>query len=198
MNPQQLDAYNRFKLCSERKRVLDILSLDDVRGEETNFFTHWLFQQLNDILLLGALVQPEITWTADALGESILGDTSTPLKDGHESCTIRLHPTLRCYIKPEYTCKGQSLLEERLGTISHKLLHDFVMQFACFRCNTDNHCCHGRAWQRITKATEEESLRMLGVEVILDRLTGMLCDRENDHQGQGFNDVEAWGFLESL
>jgi hypothetical protein len=44
MDPQQLDAYNRFKLCSERKRVLDILSLADVRGEETDVLTQWLFE----------------------------------------------------------------------------------------------------------------------------------------------------------
>jgi hypothetical protein len=198
MDPQQLDAVNRFRLCSERGRVLDMLSLDDIRGgDETDALTQWLFEQLNDLFFFGVLKKASIVWTGE-LDNHTLGDCTTGLNDGHEFCDIRLHPTLRHHIKAEYVRKGQSLTEERLGTIIHELLHGFLEQYACHRCYINNYCCHSRAWQRIAKAIEEESVRLLGVEVDLNRLMSMLYDRDNHHKDQTIHDVEACGFLESL
>jgi hypothetical protein len=189
MDPQQLDAVNRFRLCSECSRVLDMLSLDDIRSDETDALTQWLFEHLKDIFFFGALKKPSILWTAE-LDSTILGDTNTGLSDGHELCNIRLHPTLRGQIRSEFIRKGQSLAEERFRTILHELLHGFLMQYACHQCHVDNHCCHGRAWQRIAKAIEEESLRLLDVEVDFDRLGSLLCDRDsNTHQDQSIHDV---------
>jgi hypothetical protein len=44
MDPQQLDAVKQFRLCSERSRVLEMLSKDDIRSDKTETLTQWLFE----------------------------------------------------------------------------------------------------------------------------------------------------------
>lgn len=75
-------------------------------------------------------------------------------------------------LRDEYVRNGQSLAEERLGTILHEMIHGFLFQYACEPCtasadNVKNHGGHGRAWQLIAKAVEDEASRLLGTEVDL-------------------------------
>jgi hypothetical protein len=68
--------------------VLDMLSLDDIRGDETDELTLWLFEQLNNIFFFGALKKPSIIWTAE-LDNATLGDCTTGLSDEHKFCSVR-------------------------------------------------------------------------------------------------------------
>jgi hypothetical protein len=89
-----------------------------------------------------------------------------------------------------------------MGAVLHEILHIFLDQFACRRCiiweNWDN---HGRAWQRIAKAIEEQSLRLLGIDVNIGRLTALLCDKQK-YGAESFcpslHDLEAWSFWEPI
>jgi hypothetical protein len=136
------------------------------------------FRTLNDLFFFGTLSKPSIIWTTE-LDRTTLGLCITGLSEGHEFCNARLHPTLRRTIKVEYLRNSHSLAKERFSTTIHKLPQGFPMHYMCRRCyiddiSGDNTPTHGRAWQRIAKAIDEESMRLLGVEVDLNRLQSML------------------------
>jgi hypothetical protein len=95
---------------------------------------------------------------------------------------------------------GQTLAEERLGTILHEMLHAFLNQYICQRCVVygTNGCDHGRAWQIIAKGIEEQSLRLLGVEVDLGRLDSMWADRRAKRGEVSTHDLEVLMYVKHL
>jgi len=198
MDKKQEKALDQWKSSWERTRALEMLAKDDVRGKETDFLTTWMVEQLNELFFFGAIKDLEVHWNTKELDkhDGLLGDAEVKPKDGHDRSTIRLHPTRRCYIKSEYVRQGKTLAEERIGCILHELLHIFVVQYMCDYCTRwENRLSHGRAWQRIAKAIEEQSLRLLGVEVDIGRLDAMLADRrEWEDTRNSLHDLESWGF----
>ncbi|KAF1944694.1 hypothetical protein EJ02DRAFT_432275 [Clathrospora elynae] len=148
MDPDHFDAQQQFKLSSKRGR-------------------------LNDIFFVGVVRNLNITWNAkdlEAKDGTVYSDASTCLKYGRTHSTIRLHPTRRDQIKSEYVRNGQSLVETRVGTMLHEMLHVLLKQYAYayeYCAVHVSHAGHGRAWQRIAEAIEEEGLMLLGVDVDL-------------------------------
>jgi hypothetical protein len=84
------------------------------------------------------------------------------------------------------------------------MIHGFLFQYACELCtasadNVKNHGGHGRAWQLIAKAVEDEASRLLGTEVDLGRLDSLYTQpvREQDVKGMhSLHDLEVYGFLD--
>lgn len=140
-------------------------------------------------------------WNTKELDEEDrLGDAGTELKDGQSQSLIRLHPTRRCHTQLEFKRQGKTLAEERMGSVLHEMLYVFLTQYACQHCLTrENWASHGRAWQRIAKKIEEQSLGLLGIEADMGRLTSFLVDwEEDDGLRVSLCDVEACGFWERL
>jgi hypothetical protein len=53
---------------------------------------------------------------------------------------------------------------------------------------------HGRAWKLMAKANEEQSMRLLGMNVDLNRLTSWGTDGGTD--GGSTHDLEVYGFID--
>jgi hypothetical protein len=56
---------------------------------------------------------------------------------------------------------------------------------------------HSRAWQVVAKAIEEQSLRLLGVEVDLMRIESMYADRKARGEVSVHN-LEVCGFIDPI
>ena len=198
MDTNQVAALAQWRKNHERTRVLEMLAQNDIRSKDTQFLTDWLVSQLNEIFFFGAIKDLETVWNAKDLDdEPLLADAITELKDGQSQSRIRLHPTRRCYTQLENKRQGKTLAEERMGSVLHEMLHVFLDQYACPRCVTrENWASHGRAWQRIAKKIEEQSLGLLGIETDIGRLTSFLADWEDDGLRVSLCDVEACGFWE--
>jgi hypothetical protein len=88
----------------------------------------------------------------------------------------------------------------------HELLHAFLDELSYRQCPNYfedlGHAGHGRAWQLVAKAIEEQSLRLLGTEVYLGRLAAhtMHLQPANQRASKSYtpsvHDLVAFGFLE--
>jgi hypothetical protein len=88
------------------------------------------------------------------------------------------------------------------------MVHCYIAQHACKKCEVKrrylDHGEHGRGFQLVTKAIEDQALRLLGLDVDLGRLDSLLAVREEAQgEGQGScrdsaHDMEVYGFLEPL
>jgi hypothetical protein len=85
-----------------------------------------------------------------------------------------------------------------MGTILHEMLHSFLMKHACKQCYTQlvntGSDGHGRAWHLLAKAIEEQSMRLIGMNVDLGRLTTWEITGGKD--GTSVHDMETYGFIE--
>jgi len=199
MDSSQTAALAQWRKSHERARVLEMLAQHDIRNKDTQFLTDWLVSQLNEIFFFGAIKSLETVWNTNELDseDGILGDASTRLKDGNNHSFIRLHPTRRCYTQSEYKRTGKTLAEERMGCILHEMLHIFLNQYMCDECGPrENRASHGRAWQRIARKIEEQSLRLLGIEADVNRLTSFINDWEDERLDVSTCDLQDWGFWE--
>ncbi|KAF1937663.1 hypothetical protein EJ02DRAFT_49275 [Clathrospora elynae] len=161
---------------------------------------------LKDVLIvffLSAHIHIDFEWNVNTRKmEDDLGNTTTTERNGVEFQHVRMHPTRRSQPGIQLERIGSSLAQNRLGTTLHELIHAYLGQFGCEECRTykENMSDHGRAFQILAKAIEEQSLRLLGLELNLGRLDGMVADMKN---GEGRNvpsvhDSEVYGFLERL
>jgi hypothetical protein len=91
------------------------------------------------------------------------------------------------------------VIGERIGTILHEMTQAFLGLYKCIECFTadENACAHGRAWQVVAKAIEEQSLRLLGVEVSLGRLDAVFADRKEQKGRWTIHGLEVCGFIDS-
>lgn len=85
-------------------------------------------------------------------------------------------------------------------SILHEVLHAFLTKYGCRQCQTrtpkqgqDN---HARAFMLIAKAIEEQSIRLLGVNVDINRLTSWSLRGGQD--GTSIHDLERYGFIDPL
>ncbi|KAI4610644.1 hypothetical protein J4E83_008258 [Alternaria metachromatica] len=201
MDSSQTAALAQWRKSHERTRVLEMLAQHDIRNKDTQFLTDWVVSQLNEIFFFGAIKSLETVWNTNELDSEhgILGDAITKLKDGNNHSFIRLHPTRRCYTQSEYKRTGKTLAEERMGCILHEMLHIFLDQHMCELCGTpENRSSHGRAWQRIARKIEEQSLRLLGIEADVNRLSSFMNDWQDydTRENVSICDLQDWGFWE--
>lgn len=182
-----------------RKGVLDAVLPVPASGPRSNRALRSLADALNHLFFFGAIKIAAIHWDADVFDRMphTYGNTNTTMFDGIFSSHIRIHPTR----KPDIGCVGQKLAEHRLGNILHELLHAFLTQHQCEICcvTARFRVDHGRQWQRVAKAIEDHSLRLLGMEANLGRCMAVQADRKLPHgRVQSVHDMQDWGFLENL
>jgi hypothetical protein len=101
----------------------------------------------------------------------------------------------------------QDIMDDTAATVNEApMVNVSLDEFACDWCpnylDDVGHKYHGRAWQLIAKAIKEQSLRLLGEEPDLRRLTAYMVDRPraNEHK-PGFytpsvHDLVWFGVLE--
>jgi hypothetical protein len=185
MDTKQRAAVDGFRNWEHREDFINALNQYDTR---THFKDDWLSEAVvfyfDEIFFFGHLDALQIDWVAENLDEhgrkvkaKNLGLTrreNALWQDGTEIAMIQLHPTRTSYRKEDYAAWGQTVAEERVGTILHELLHAFLLRHTCRRCPLVENFGwngHGRAWQLLAKAIEEQSMRLIGMNVDLGRLT---------------------------
>jgi hypothetical protein len=184
MDPKQRTATQLLRGMIKLDNVMGKLVAPDARNGVTDNMLAEYANMLNDILFFGAMRNLEIFWLDEGLqGEEEtvgwLGLTQSYTFGGRRHHLIRLHPTHTEWPKSTYASLGRTLAKERQGTILHEMLHAFLDQFSCIHCRTYPESKeHGRAWQLVARAIEEQSLRLLGAEVYLGRLAAFFADRK--------------------
>jgi hypothetical protein len=210
MDSNQRAHEELFKILFERKRFMEKLGTphpSELIGNDQ--LSYWV-TLLKDIFFFGALENVIISWWDDGqegqIGFGDLGNTMSCTLNGERHHLIRIHARSTERPKTTYPRAGATLAEERLGTILHELLHAFLDEFSCRRCPSYfedlGHAGHGRAWQLVAKAIEEQTLRLLGTEVYLGRLAAYTMHRQPANQRApksytpSVHDLVSFGFLE--
>jgi hypothetical protein len=190
-----------------RSHLLTSLGQDDTRYQANGnladpnlWILKWAIQCFNDIFFFGALKNIHVEWnTTNLEGNSrLVGGSFRRRLDGKETAVVQLNPTRLLYPKEKYVF-GQGMVEERVGTIIHEMLHCFIKQHACSLCavSAENICKlgHGRAWLRVAKVIEEQSMRLIGVNVDMNIYNSIL---NNDKGKPSVHDLEVAGFIKPL
>jgi hypothetical protein len=137
-----------------------------------------------------------------------LADATTILADDVSLHKIRMHPFLTNNSLRYMRQVGITLIEERVGSILHELIHCYLQLHACQSCRVSlgyQGAGHGRAFQLIAKAIEKTAWSLLDVSANLGRLDSILGDRRSSDKkeqphpelcGPSVHDMEVYGFLE--
>jgi hypothetical protein len=163
-----------------------------------------LCRRLVSIFFFGAAIPIQFVWDFDVCQKNDwLGFTETGFHNGDEFECITMHPT-KVTIEVEMSRnREESLALQRLSTLMHELIHAVLRKLACSDCviRIDNLSAHGRAFQRLAMAIEKESPRLLGLDLDLGRMDGVLNDMKDVETGfnhPSVHDLEVYGFVESL
>jgi hypothetical protein len=84
----------------------------------------------------------------------------------------------------------------------HEMIYAFLYQYACHECATtkENTSNHGRAFQILAKAIEEQCPRLLGLQFELGRMDGIIADTEDEDEtlrnSPSAHDLEMYGFMD--
>jgi hypothetical protein len=90
---------------------------------------------------------------------------------------------------------------DRVSTVVHELIHAFLDSLGCCKCASDheNMSNHGGAFQTLAKAIEEQAPRLIGLQLNLGRLNGMMVDMEEEGEKRNVpsvHDLEVYGFID--
>jgi len=202
MDREQRQFVDKFRDSEWRQPLIDALNQEDTRFDCDDSHIRRAIICFDQIFFFGALEEIRWEWNNTDLEEEggLLGQASrenSPFEDGSQRSVILLHPTRTRFLAKEYdTANGQSIAGERLGTILHEMLHAYLTQHACMECHlgmvNGGHSGHGRAWQLVAKAIEEQSLRLLNIEVDLNRLRSL---ERNSKDKTSIHDLEVYGFI---
>jgi hypothetical protein len=159
-----------------------------------------------DLFFFGALLPIKFDWLLrfpgkDGYDQDLYAWTSIKEYWGggiHHS--IEMHP---CKLSDVPISKAA----DRIGTMLHDLIYCYIGANACQRCDTCRkyHGDHGRGFQLIAKAMEEQAFRLLGMYVDARRLDSILNDMDayrgsdddwGEPLGVSVHDMECYGFLE--
>lgn len=203
MDPIQLQGWKQCRELLYNCGWMTAFNEDDPRNSLADVVLQDLANALNKLFFFGAINNLTAVWDTQILDKpkelGTFGLTGSGCSNGSMYSSIWIHPTRlsRLYTPPSGH-RGMALAEQRLGTLLHELLHAFLDQYACKSCKAAKHNTggHNRPWQRIAKAIEEESWKLLGVDVDLERLTAMRNDVLNKELRPSIHDLEEWGFLE--
>lgn len=116
---------------------------------------------------------------------------------------IRIHPTRTSVHARCMDVMGLTLQEEQFGTLLHELIHCFLTQLTCRDCEVYRGYRgggHGRGFQLIAEAIEENALALFGVGADIGRLNSILADIEGpppeELRGPSVHDMQIHGFLD--
>ncbi len=162
-----------------------------------------LCTQLQSVFFFGAPIEIEVTWNFDLCERfGWYGVTETVTRN---SCTeferIAMHPTkVTAALLFSGRCSAESVGRQRFSTLVHELIHAMLERVCCRGCvaSKDNLAPHGRAFQRLAEAVEEECLRLMGLKLDLARMNGVWSDMVDDINGANFpslHDLKAYGFV---
>jgi hypothetical protein len=90
-----------------------------------------VYNLLDQLFFFYALDGIDIRWNAAYLEQKgrslgLSWRRDFPNDDGTQQAVILLHPTRTLHLRRQYAARGQTLAEERLGTILHEMLHVFL------------------------------------------------------------------------
>lgn len=204
MAPEQREAVDAFKTWDKRDMFFKALNDTDTTYHFPNLAKPR--EYFEKIFFLDALTLPEMEInlscnTADYTMAGYLGRTHLETKEtGRLKYVILLHPMRIKQRRVDYATRGQTVAEERLRVILHYMLHAFLTKHGCTQCQTrtsnQGQDIHGRAFMLIAKAIEEKSMRLLSVNVDMNRLTSWSLSGGQD--GTSIHDLERYGFIDPL
>jgi hypothetical protein len=215
MDHRQLGALMKIYDPVTRRLFMRALGRWDMRVSLSYVNAKQLLGILNGLFFFGSLCEMAFEYAEEFFdddGNELLDWAGLSFikfdADGRRSHSIKMHPVVCDDVRQDLKDDGISLQRYRLGTILHEMVHCYIAQHACKKCEVkrryQNHGEHGCGFQLVAKAIEDQALRLLGLDVDLGRLDSLLDDRE-ESQGRGqegfrdsAHDVEVYGFLEPL
>jgi hypothetical protein len=188
-------------LKSQTENLLRNFSSDDACKTIGFLDVEMYMRHLWITFFLGAPVKIELMWNIkDMVEHDTLGFTETTERDGQEIELIMMHPTKK-YTHSWISDQGRSMALDRVSTVVHELIHAFLDSLGCSKCasNHENMSNHGRAFQILAKAIEEQAPRLIGLQLNLGRLDGMMVDMEEEEEKRNVpsvHDLEVYGFID--
>jgi hypothetical protein len=169
-------------LKSQTENLLRNFGPDDARKTISFLDMEMFMRHLWITFFLGAPVKIEFIWNIKEIVEhDTLGFTETTERDDQEIELIMMHPTKK-YTHSWISDQGRSMALDRVSTVVHELIHAFLDSLGCCKCASDheNMSNHGGAFQTLAKTIEEQAPRLIGLQLNLGRLNGMMVDMEEE------------------
>ena len=211
MDSRQVRALHQIHSRPQRLALVRALEARDLQKTISTRTVKKLLKLFSELFFFGSLMRIKLRWRHDFVEsddeeQNLLAWTSIKkTSNGQRYHDIEMNPRALSKSRLELKQLRMSMAADRIGTMLHELIHCFLFQYACEHCEVYKRYegDHGRGFQLIAKAIEEQAPRLLGFAVDLGRLDSIKADMapnewEQPTLGASAHDMEVYGFLKPL
>lgn len=179
MDEKQRAAFDKVHSANFKSKM-ELFGAEDVSSVAVDVVKD-ILDTFNHLFFFGTILPIDIEWMVPTKenADEVAWTSFEELTRRHN---MALHPTAPSMRPESAEFLGIACYEQRIGTLVHELIHAFLSQHACTQCRVykayeADGAGHGRGFQLIAKAIEENALMLLGLSIDIGRLGDLLRDK---------------------